>query len=452
VAAPTDRSLWLVTLERAPRVLEQFRAPLAGEPKVALSLHERDLDADGHADLLLAIEVTPAGLPMTRVEAHFLNRAGGLAQQPGEPETALLALADDAKAERKKRPEQAAQLAGRVLAVHGALCRESPTARLVLGDAPGMPCGASLAAGRAASIATAVRAARGELVAALDQYASLSSPIYRLTENDWDRARSAIMAKAEVGSLEWRAGPAPDPKAGALVRRSSIAFVDERQLLLRGATARTYELATGAVAPSGVPGDTRVVDPTGQLAISAIVRSCEGFHLQVVQASQVVAGVVAGPVLAEPLIAAAQPPAGATCPALDAALRKDSGGFQVIDWSAQGVLLARRENAYLLRLDAAGKATAPAEPLAPGPAAAALTSHSAQLTADGKYLAFATSLGIALLDRASNRARLVALPSGPTAGLPVADVAISPSGRRMAFVRGGELWIGSPPEPPAPSL
>jgi len=123
------------------------------------------------------------------------------------------------------------------------------------------------------------------------------------------------------------------------------------------------------------------------------------------------------------------------------------------------VLLARGQALWLLALDASARAAQPAIELAPAAAIAGLPPHSSELTPDGRFRALLTPLGVAIHDRKLGGTRLVALPAdGPA----VTDIAISPSGRRVAVVRAGRLLVGVPREthaaaapgsapPPAPA-
>jgi hypothetical protein len=102
----------------------------------------------------------------------------------------------------------------------------------------------------------------------------------------------------------------------------------------------------------------------------------------------------------------------------------------------------------LLPLDASGNASEPARVLGPGDAPPALA-HSGALTANGRYLAQLTPLGIAILDRAQAKTRVLALPDG--AGT-ISDIALSPSGKKLALLRGRQVLIGEPREAaPAPA-
>jgi len=458
-----ERHLWIVALERTPRLVERVATGVPEDDhalRVEAGLQTRDLDGDGHSDLVLGLDARGGDRPQAHVDVELLSRAGGLSQSAREPETALLALADRAKAERKGNAARAAETARQVLALHGALCRESGTALVRIGASRGLACGASLAAGRAASVLAAALATQGHLLEAIETYETLGQPRYRLTDNDWERARVALSARADANSHEFRPGPQVAARSGPSARRSAIAFLDEQRLLLRGNPAQSYDLASGELTPIGIAGGITITDPSGRHAVSAIVRSCQGYHLSIVEASRIALGVVAGASTSEPLIVTAAPPEGAHCPQLTPGQRRDDGGFRALAWTSRGVVLARGQALWLLALDGSARAAQPAIELAPSTAITGLPPHTSELTSDGRYHALITPLGVAIHDRKLDATRLVALPAD---GPPVTDVAISPSSRRIAVVRAGRLLVGvprdshaaaapgsAPPLPPSP--
>jgi hypothetical protein len=253
-----------------------------------------------------------------------------------------------------------------------------------------------------------------------------------------------LRSRAEQGYV-WKAAISVDPGRAPDLRRSAIAFIDDWHLLLRSPTPRSYDLKSSHLEPVGIAAGRTIVDPTGRLALSAIHRDCDGYHMSVVRASQVVAGIVTGPPVAEPLVARA--PAPAHCPNPSAEERRDSGGFRALEWTAQGVLLARDQDLYLFALDATQLSTAP--PVRPLGARSVIPSlvYSGELTPDGRYHGWLTPMGVAIHDRQNNLTRFVAPPAG--SGAP-SDIAISPSGRTLALLRGNQLFIGQSESPVPP--
>ena len=444
-----ERCFWIVSREGEPRVLQHIdtaTAQSADAPHVEPALQSRDLDGDGRSDLVLALNVSVDDKPPTRIELKLFDRAAGLAPSGDEPEKTLLELAEQAKNERKHNPNAALELAQRALDVHAALCRESATSSLRIGGR-GLDCGPSLGAGRALSLVIAMLAAQGKTLKALSLYQSLDERAYRLTDNDRERARVALQALVDRSALTYREGPQLKASSSMRARRSAIAFLDEGHLLLRGIPARSYDLASGETEATGIAADTAIVSPDGRFAINAIIRGCDGYHASIGRAGQALAGVMGGPTVSEPLIVGADPPPGARCPALSAEQRRDDGGLHAIDWTAQGILFARDQTLLLLALDGGAAAGQPARTLS-GSDAPPTRAYSDRLTADGRYLALPTPLGIAVYDRSRGSTRLLGAPEGTA---PISDVALSPSGRTVALVRGRQVYIGRAPEPSAPA-
>ncbi len=450
--------LWIVTIEPLPRIAEHvsWESGSAREPGAvvvdSVALSSADLDADGHADIELkvALRRTLDPEPFTLTLALF-DRPAGLARDPAQPEASLRRLADGARDALRRDPARALASADRVLALHAAVCREAGRASLRFDDASGLACGRSRAAGRAAAVRAAALARTGALLAAIEAYDALATEAYDVPGVDRDRAREALAAQASK-TLSWRKGPALDLASGPAARLSAVAFVDEDTLLLRGNAPRNYALADGAESPTGVAGDVLVSDPSGHFAIVGVVRTCEGHALRTVLASQVVAGIVGGRSVSEPLVLASAPPPGARCPGkLLPPLRDDAGGWRVLDWTESGVLLVRAGELWRLALDEAAKAAQPAVRVAA--TEDAQPRHAGALSTSGRHLALVTQLGVAVVDRATGAATLV-----PFAGSELAqaaartalDVAVSPSGRRVAIAHAGHVFVASE-QAPAPA-
>jgi hypothetical protein len=444
--APLQQRLWAIALSTPARIIEDIMTSFdtsGGGLPIQAALTSGDLDGDGRSDLLISLAAAPGTADATPFELKLFDRAGGLIRDSSEPEKTLRALADQAVEAQRKRDPSAAPIAERVLALHRSLCREGGSPGLLIGGRA-LECGPSLGAGRAASVRTALLSEQGKLSEALESYRALQRSSYQLTPADSARAGDALRSRAEQGYV-WRTAISVDPGRAPDLRRGAIAFIDDWHILLRGPTPRSYDLKSSHLEPVGMAAGRTIIDPTARLALSAIRRGCDGYHLSLVRASQVVAGIVTGPPVAEPLIVRA--PAPAHCPDPSAEERRDSGGFRALEWTAQGVLLARDQELYLLALDAAQASTAPpARPLGPRDATPPLV-YSGEVTPDGRYHGWLTPIGVAIHDRQNNLTRFVAPPAG--SGTP-SDLALSPSGRTLALLRGNQLFIGQsePPTPP----
>jgi hypothetical protein len=448
----TAPRLFLVALGPLPRVRERFAVlPEAGrEPgAMTLALRVEDRDADGTADVLLDVSMTlPGAAAPTQLALPWLERPSGLARDTKEPEAQFAERAARAKRSLRRDPDGALALAGEVLALHGALCREPGRARLVVGTSEGIPCRASAAAGQAAAIAAQALARKGALLAALDAWETLERPGTTVSRADRDATRRALAAMPAEAGATWREGPAHAFAGGPDQRLSSLAFTPAGDaLLLRGGTsASTWSLADGALTPA-MPeqGEVLLREPGGALAIVDVHRTCRGYALGVVPASSVVAGVFVGAYATEPLVAEAPPPSGARCDgstsALPAASRRDDGGFRVLGWAPQGAIVARGAELRLVSLAPGGAANGDATLLEDGvPAPAPLPAGA--MDPSGTAHAWATPFGVVVHERGA-RARVSLLrPEGwADVSATVGDVAISPDARRVAVVVGGTVRL-----------
>jgi hypothetical protein len=443
-----EHHLWVLTRERRPRIVMHLAWTAQSTPLRSgidgVAVVGRDLDDDGHGDIEVNLEHgTSEALVM-----RFLNRAAGLARDPAEPEATLGAMVKTARGLLAKNPVQARQRAEAALGLHAAVCREPGTAALWLDDAQGLACGSSRAAGRAAAIATAALARSDDPLAALEAFAQIDATGRAPAEVDRKLALDALHKAIPNSKLSWRKGPTFAPRGGPPVRRTALSFIDESSLLLHGSIPQRHDLQTGTTEPAGLPGATLLTDPSGKHAAVQIVRSCAGYHVRIVRTEQVIGATIGGGSVAEPLVEERAAPPGASCPQLPKHLRDDDGGLRVLDWTDNGIILARRSQLYLLRLDANLQASGPAG--AVGPADALRPRLRGALDQSGRKLALVNELGVVVVDRAAGSATRLPLPEGVAAS-GVSDVALSPSGSRLALVHAGRVYIAMPPKPAAPA-
>jgi hypothetical protein len=463
VPAPMTQHLWIVALAALPRVASHlaWSAPLRPESGVLVlhdvALSHGDFDADGHGDVeaRFAFRRTLDSEPAT-LALRFFDRPAGLARDPTEPETTLRSLTDKARDKLRRDPAGALAGADRVLALYSALCREGGEPMVRFDEVDGIPCGRSRAAGRAMAIRVAGLARTGAVPTAIEALAALASDAYDVPRVDHDRVREAFAAVA-TKDRAWRKGPALAPTPGPRAQLSAVAFLDEDTLLLRGASPRRFAIGEGSTSPDVVDADTRITDPSGRLVAVEVFRACDGYHLRTVPSAQVVGALVGVASASEPLLVAAPPPPGARCPGpLAPSVRDDRGRFRVLDWTERGVLLARGGELWRLALDTEGMATAPALPVPP--AEGARPRRPGALGEDGRHLALASELGVAIVERATGRTVFVPFAGselespGPRT---TTDVAVSPSGRRAAIVHAGHVFVAieaaaTAPAPDAP--
>jgi len=441
------RSVWIVSVEAEPRVREQVGLlPALGRTagEVSIAFRSVDQDDDGHADMVLDVSVTPPeDTEPATVSIAWLDRPGGLARDTNEPEATLLGLSRQAQASLSRDAGAALLTARRALALHAALCREAGAPRVRFGDAPGLTCRTSPGAGAAAAVAAAALARTGRVFEALDAARRLEDEGYRVGGRARRNAEQALSEMPTPEGLMRREGPEVHLGARPPTHLSALGFLDENRLLVRAEPTVVLDLASLDASPAPVASSAAVVDPSGNLALASVGRTCAGHVLRIVRAADVVAGVVAGRPVSEPLLEARAAPAGASCPELPAAAREDDGGWQVVGWAPQGVVAVRRDEARLVPLTvdgaSAGRPTILDEhtpPPVPIPAGA--------MSADGRTYAIATPYGIAVQSLGPPRRTTLLRPQG-WAGDGATNVAVSPSGDQVAYLRGNQVIVVTRP-------
>jgi hypothetical protein len=436
------RHAFVISSGQRPRVRERFvlRARERDGREESLELRAEDRDGDGNADVLASLALLAEGEHAPAdVTLVFFDRPAGLARDPSEPEARISALAAEARAALRRRPGRARGLAARAIAVWEALCREAPRPRLEVGGQVGLPCGRSSAAGRALSLLVQAAVRSGDPIAAIAAYEALSSAGVQVRDAERDAARAALEGM-QASSSAVHEGPialAPDERPPRL---SVLGFLDEERLLVRGPGARVIRLDEGTEQPAGAgEGALALADPGGRHRVVAVERRCEGTVI-VVAALDPMADL--GDVRRTVLLAPRRAPPGAPCPDLTPALRADDDGWYVLGWAPQGVLAARGTELRLVPLDVEGRAAGP--PVVIGPREIApLPVAPGHATSDVRFWAYATPYGIVVVDLGAERRTRFVRPQGwsPAEGTAI-DVAVSPSGRRIAWISGGRVrWV-----------
>lgn len=442
----TREELWVVDVGSTPRALEHL-AVLAAEGRapgaVQLELSSEDRDEDDRADLVVGVSVTHEGRT-DAIELPWLDRPSGLARDADEPEATLNERSRQALRRMLRRDAEAGLADSRgVLALHAALCREPGRARLRVGEAEGLSCGTSEGAGRAATTVVRALARQGDLLGALDGLARMEERAGLLINDERrEYARRAIAEAPASEDVTLREGPEHDAPDWEAARVSSLGFLDEDTVVLRGERPRVWHLDSGETEPlDPSQSELRLLDPSKRFAVAGVERRCEGHVLTIVPAGGLVSGNVFGTPHATPLLEPRDPPAGAPCPDLTAPLRADDGGWRVLGWAPQGVVAARGDALRVVPLDVSAEpagepqalspGTAPPAPLPPGRAAP-----------DGRFVAEVRGLGVLLHRTAPEADTWVMWPEGwaEREGEP-RDPAASPSGRRVAVLRGGRVLL-----------
>ncbi len=433
----------VVSLEAAPRVLLHLAtaapAGTGSTQALAIQLQSEDRDADEHADVRADLDLvsSQASAPW-HLTLAWLNRPSGLARESTEPEQTLATQASEALRMLGQKPAAALQLAEEALLLHRLLCHESGAAELIVDGQAGLWCGASAAAGKAAYVRVAALAKLQQLFPALDAFAALDAPGYKVEVALRKKAKRAVAEIRGDTHFIWRIGPVLHPPDAPSLRLPALGFLDEEHLLLRGAIAQSYEPSTGQLVPAGLSPSVLLVDAQARLALTELTRKCDGHHLQVVPAAQIVAGVVAGASVAEPRIEPEVARDFVRC-ASGAAKEQSEPGWSVLGMSAQGAVVAHAASVYLVPISAGEAANVASRELPSSENAPALLSPAA-LSGDGRRYALATSEGVAVIDRwPTPIVTLVRTPAScPDA---ISDVALSPSGRHLAMVCGGHVYV-----------
>lgn len=443
-AAP-ERGISIIALESTPRVGERIRmredASSAANP-LGLAVETRDVDGDGFEDALVELSIaTTEGSEAIRASLPWLDRPGGLARDARQPEETLVELAGRAKEALASDPKTAASLAQSALTLHRALCRESGAPLLRFGDAHGLPCGRSAGAGRASAIRAAALARQGAHLEALEGLAGLESEALTVTAEDRalvERAFGTSNANERWSFRKIGAHPAMPRTPDA--RRSAIAFLDAETLVLRGEAPKTIRL-NGDEGPP-VPDDANdavLRDPSGRFAVLDIVRTCDGVALRIVRSDDLVAGVLAGRPISEPLVEALPPPAGIACPRREPI--PGATGFQLLGWAPQGIVVARASEVRVVPVTVQGEPAGAATVLEPS-AALPAPLPSGPATPDGSHFAVATAYGILFVARSpGGKTRWIRPPGWEKAPFPIGDLALAPDASRIAVMRHDEIWL-----------
>jgi hypothetical protein len=438
-----------------PAIIEHLvLAPLAGE---TLTVRTEDRDGDGHPDVVAHLSLHDLSGESADVDLAWLDRAAGLSRETAEPETTIAARATEARNALRRQPDRALAAARTAVLVHDAVCGASARLAVLEGH---LDCPASSGLGRALAVTVAAEARRHHLAEALDALAALSRSDASVRDADRTTARDALAAMDGVARPPVHDATDAHPVPGGdVVRLSSLAFLDEDRVLVRGTMPRTVILSTSTTI-AGADGDTNLVDASRAHRVDAIERACEGYSIVV----RPVFGPLDSPSLEHTLglIEAQPPPPGATCGTplapmaasdedLSIAQRGDRGGWHVLGWAPQGVLVARDTTLVLVPLDLSGASVgAPVTLAATDPAPAPIVAGHA--TADASAWALSNAIGLVLQRRGAEPRLIVPVSFQRAEGLPI-DVAVSPSAARLAWIENGHVrWVDlNEPAPPPTS-
>ena len=411
---------WIVTIEAQPRARERITVLPPSERSSApieLELRAEDRDEDGYEDVVADIQVGEAHIPLT-----WLNRPGGFARDPSEPERTLSALADEAWSSLSANAPSAEKRALQVIEVFIALCREGGAVRLGFSGTEGLQCQQSRAAARAVSVAMAVAIRRGTFVRALElqrwweDTALQPTPEEReLVQNAWRKAK----ASASWSLLDTSSAPV------------SLEFVDDDTLLVNGSGPRTIDLSSGTkTVLSAARIQPAARDPESRFAVRGVRATCAGFEAEV--------GPIGGKQSHRVLLQRRVD--GMPC---KTPIDRSASVFEwaVVGWAPQGLVAASGDLLRVIPLNELAKpAGSPIELTPSSPLPAPI--RGARATPDGSRYVIPHPEGVVVRDWRKGAAGLWLRPPGwNTVAGELRSLAISPDGKKVAVQKGNEIRL-----------
>lgn len=415
-------NFWLLTTEAQPRVRERITVLPPNEHStepIVLELRAEDRDADGYDDVVADVRIGETHIPLA-----WLNRPGGFARDPSQPEATLQVLADGANASMSSDLDGANKAALAVLDAFVALCRESGAARIGLSGAQGLQCRRSPATAKALAIAVTAAIRRGSFVRAFElqrwweQEVTEPTPEQRaLVQTAWRRARPQA-------ATTWRV---IDDESG----RASLYFPDDDTLVIDASSPRSIQLSSGlktTLAQSQVLAPAR--DPGGRYAIRSVRATCAGFEAEV--------GLVRSKQTHR--VSIEQRADRARC---RAPMDRPASTFEwaVLGWAPQGLVVASGDLLRIVPLNALARpAGRPIDLSAGSPLPAPV--RGARITPDGSRYVIPHPEGIVVRDWRDGGSGVWLRPAN-WSEVPgeLRSVALSPSGRQVAVQKGSEIRL-----------
>ncbi len=416
------QNFWILSVEAQPRVRERITVLPPNRDSTApidLSLRIQDYDADGYEDVTADIRIGKMEVPLT-----WLNRPGGFARDPSQPEATFQQLADQAAAILGSDPSAAEDLAMRVLDSFRAFCRESGAARIGLSGAQGLQCQTSPGAARASTVAAAAAIKKGDFVRALELQRLWDQAAAKPTAEDRRRVDAAWQRTTARSSATWQR---LDNEASSV----RLHFLDADTLVIGGRQPRKIQISTGtrsSLSESELPPAIR--DPEDRFRVHEVRVTCAGFEAKV--------GPIRGkrthrvPIDRASVGTPCRTPIDRPASALD---------WAVLGWAPQGLLAATGDRLRIVPLDAFAKpAGRPIDLAAGSPLPAPI--RGARITPDGSRYVIPHSQGVVVRDWKTGATGLWLRPSDwDTVPGEVRSIAISPDGRRVALQKGTEIRL-----------
>ncbi len=415
-------NVWLVTIEAQPRVRERITVLPPNERStqaIELDLRTEDRDADGYEDIVADVRIGDTELPFA-----WLDRPGGFARDPSQPEEALQSLADEAWTSLDRDLAGARKSALSVLDAFIALCRESGAARIGLSGTQGLQCQHSAAAARAVSVAIVAAIRGGSFVRALE--------LQRWWESS---AAQPTPEERELVQTAWRRAKASTPATWRLIDTESstagLHFIDSDTLVIDAGSPRKVEISTGQETRLSA---TEIVapirSPDGRFAVRSVRVTCAGFEAEL------------GPALGRQTHRALIQRRPGTIPCRTPIDRAASAfEWAVLGWAPQGLLAASGDMLRVIPLNERAKPAGRPIDLKPGsPLPAPI--RGARITPDGSRYVIPHAEGIVVRDWRRGGTGSWLRPADWDA-IPgeLRSVAISPDGRSIALQKGNEVRL-----------
>jgi hypothetical protein len=348
------QTLWVVESKSPLKVWQRFHfTEIAKQASVRMGARFADKE---RFELIVA---PSGGAPPTAdhgVVIPWQMQGRNLARIPEEPEHALRIAVDTAQKALKTNAEAAKAQLDAVLHAHTLLCREVAGPKLTIQDSQqGFVCGRSRATALAAALRFRQLAEAKQVEPALALHQRLLSPAYEMSSDAETAVRAGWNALGNTTEFTLHQGPQVSKLPPDEVRRA-LEFLDEQTVLVRQSPPVRFRIGSADFEPVDVTASHGyVADPNGKFVVVDVHRQCSAYAL----------GLTPRALLAEPLLATKPTRSviftdtGTDARCSSPTPLKDSGGWHVVNWTDQGVLVARAGESRLVPLDADGRSAGP---------------------------------------------------------------------------------------------
>lgn len=430
----------LDTTAIAPRVVTRlaFDPPMPDTPVPASIIavpEASDVNGDGTLDFALALTVTPQGGGSVPARLVWPNLPSGLALDRASLQPSITTLAREAKAKLARDPRRAAELALGALAIAASFCKEQGVPHVRVDGSRGMSCGhlANLSRSTAVRVAAFLRTN-----APYDAHLTLATAHalgVRIAHDDAPIIGEALDGMTLV-TATWQnvgeVGPANDAHAPY----DALRFEAEDVIAVRATPPVRLRLPTTTPEPAT---DYRLplIAPDGTYAVLDTQHTCQGDVVRLVSPDgrRVRAG--------HPRLATQPLPTPAPEPcAPDPSMRVHPSMYTVLGWGAQGLVVMLGARLFDLPVDTRGASHGLLQERTE-PATLPEGLNGPTVTPDGRTLALNLEAGVLIRSPEGLRVLRGEAFAATRTTVPTASIAVAPSGRRVAVLRGKTLWVAS---------